>query len=68
MFGDADRESYGTGERFVFVRKVICVKERSKEMSLELINNIFSKITENENWSVQLLGFKHSKRREADDL
>jgi len=37
-------------------------------MSLELINNIFSKITENENWSVQLLGFKHSKRREADDL
>lgn len=62
MFGDADRESYGTGERFVFVRKVICVKERSKEMSLELINNIFSKITENENWSVQLLGFKHSKR------
>lgn len=31
-------------------------------MSLELINNIFTQITENENWSVHLLGFKHSKR------
>lgn len=31
-------------------------------MSLELINNIFTQIAENENWSVHLLGFKHSKR------
>jgi hypothetical protein len=31
-------------------------------MSLELIDNIFSKIAESENWSVYLLGFKHSKR------
>lgn len=31
-------------------------------MSLELIENIFTKIVESENWSVNLLGFKHSKR------
>lgn len=31
-------------------------------MSLQLINNIFWSIKENENWTVHLLGFKHSKR------
>ena len=31
-------------------------------MSLNLINNIFSSIEISENWSVHLLGFKHSKK------
>lgn len=31
-------------------------------MSLALIHNIFTEIIESENWSVHLLGFKHSKR------
>ena len=31
-------------------------------MSLNLINSIFLSIKENENWSMHLLGYKHSKR------
>lgn len=31
-------------------------------MSLQIINSIFSSIKESENWSVHLLGFKHSKK------
>lgn len=31
-------------------------------MPLELIDNIFTQITGNEDWSVHLLGFKHSRR------
>ena len=38
------------------------IQERNMPMSLELINNIFAAIRGTENWSVHLLGFKHSKR------
>lgn len=31
-------------------------------MSLQIINRIFSSIKESENWSVHLLGYKHSKK------
>ena len=40
----------------------ISEREEDKFMSQELLDNIFRKIAESENWSVHLLGFKHSKR------